>query len=115
MIRAGLLRHMGALEAFVATGTGPRGQPVGTWQTIHSNVPMQIIPLGGRLAEIKRQLVPTASHQIWLRWIEDVIAGMRVRYEGRYFAIGYVDDGDFKQHDLGLTCTEVSGETQWQT
>ena len=112
MIQAGKLRHYAAIEVFVQTGVGPRGQKTGNWQAIHSDIPMSIVPLGGSLAEIKRQLVPKATHQIWLRWIDGIKAGeTRVNYSGRFFNVGYVDEGDFKQHDLGLICTEVAEET----
>ncbi len=113
MIRAGKFRHYADIEHFVPTGTGKgdRGQPKGNWLAFLNDVPMSVEPIRGQLAEIKRQLVPEASHQIWMRWEAGIQAGMRVNYQGRLFRIGYVDEGDFLQHDLGLLCVEVAGET----
>ena len=113
MIVAGKLRHYGTVEHFVETGSGKhlRGNKRGEWRSLHSDVPFQVTPLSGRLAEIKRQLVPTASHTLRLRHLDQVKAGMRVRLEERYFNIGYISEGDFKQHELEFVCTEVAGET----
>jgi SPP1 family predicted phage head-tail adaptor len=106
MIRSGKYRHYANIEQAVVSGTGPRGQPVIVWTVFLANTPLAIVPLSGRMLEITRQLVATATHRVELRYLPGIEAGMRVNFEGRYLNIGFVDEMDFKRHDMALVCTE---------
>lgn len=106
MIQAGKLRQHADLEHFAKTSTGDRGQPVGSWVVLYYSVPMELVPLSGRQLEIARQLVATATHRANLRYHASVTAGMRLVYQGRHFAIGWVGEGDFRKHDMHFLVTE---------
>ena len=105
-VKAGKLRQYASIEQKVSSGTGDRGQPVTTWQALAANVPMEILPVAGRLLEISRQLCSTATHQITLRYRAGILAGMRVTYQGRHFNIGFSDEGDQRKRWLVLQTTE---------
>jgi hypothetical protein len=111
-IQAGELRHFCAVEAFVKTSAGDRGQPLGSWTVLYPRVPCQITPLTGRLLEITRQLVGTATHQVRIRWRPGMLPGQRLRvvvpgqYFGRVFGVGHVGDGDGRKYDQVLAVTE---------
>ncbi len=116
MISAGKMRHYATVQHFVRTGTGARGQKTGAWLTLAADIPCSFIPIhqlrGGKLDEIAMQRVPVATHFVTIRWLEGIKAGeCRLLFEGRYFNVGYVDEGDFKHHELALTCTEVAEDT----
>jgi SPP1 family predicted phage head-tail adaptor len=113
-IRAGKLRHYCSIEHFLVSGKGDRGQPTGGWGSILTGVPMDVQPLRGQQVEIAHQLVARASHWIYMRYpsgiTPGITAGMRVNYTAngvtRYFAIGHVDEGDFRHHNMRLLVTE---------
>lgn len=105
-MKAGDLRHVGNIISRVRTTDKGRGNPVLTPTNLYTDVPMAVDPLHGKQLEIARQLVGTATHRITLRWESGITAGMQVVIETRVFNIGYVDDGDYLQHDMYLTVTE---------
>lgn len=106
-MRAGELRHYADIENLTQTLTGGRGNPLPpVANKLYSDVPMHIEPLTGKQLEITRQLVATASHRVTLRYLPGITAGMRLNYIGRYFNVEWVNEGDFKQHDMMLIVTE---------
>ncbi len=51
----------------------------------------------------------TLTHRIWLRWRDDVAAGMRLRKGARIFRIGATQDPDETRRYLICHCEEKSG------
>jgi SPP1 family predicted phage head-tail adaptor len=107
-MRSGQYRHFCDIEVNRPL-QGQRG-PVDNWLTLYSSVPMSIDALAGRLIEIAKQLVPSATHKVGLRYLSGIVAGeTRINYGGRLFYVGYVDEWDFRGRYLTLTCTEQQG------
>jgi len=68
-IEAGELRHLVTIQAkAVATDANSRGHAARTWSDSISNVNAKIETPSGRKLELARQLVPTATHVITLRY-----------------------------------------------
>lgn len=108
--RAGDLNTYLRLEHEVRTATGDRGQPVKAWQTLAGAVPAAVLSLTGKQAEVSRQLVASATHQITIRYRPGVLPGMRLvgtgdQFEGREFVIGHVGEADGKAVWLVLIAT----------
>lgn len=105
-VRAGKLRHVGDIQHFVQTGVGDRGQPLGDWRLLTASVPLTVEPLSGKAGEVARQLVAQATHTIKMRYHAGVQPLMRVVVQGRYFNVGWVDEGDFRRYSLELLVIE---------
>lgn len=105
-IRSGRLRHTVTVERFVVSSTGSRGQPVGTWTALYTDVPAEVVPLSGRQLEIARQMCATASHEITIRYHANVAAQQRVSFRGRYYHVESITEGDMRLHYMVLTTTE---------
>jgi SPP1 family predicted phage head-tail adaptor len=108
-MRAGQYRQFADVEHNVKTTMGDRGQIKPDWQTLYSSVPMSIENLSGRQLELARQLIPTATHKVQLRYLSGIAPMMRVAFNGRYFNIESVDEKDFRDRYLTLLCTEQEG------
>ncbi len=106
VVKTGDLRHQVVIEQKTQTGTGSRGEPQVTWSTRITRWG-KIETLAGRKAEIARQLVPTATHMVTIRWNAAVTARDRVTFKGRIFNIGNLADVDEARVLLELTCTEA--------
>lgn len=105
---AGKLRELVTIQQKSPTGTGGRGQPVYEW-TAFANVYAEIESLTGKKAEIARQLVAEASHQITIRYLTGITTEMRVvDSTGATYQIGFVARGKDKLRYFFhiLTCTE---------
>lgn len=100
-------RLYGDIETFTQTSEGQRGQIIGDWVTTYSGVPMGITELTGRQLELAHQLVATATHKISLRWINGIVpTSMRILFNNRIFKISHVNEFDFRNRYLELTCEE---------
>lgn len=108
-IEAGSLRHYVTIEHKVEVAKGQRGDPKGIWTALYEDVPALIEALTGKQLEITRQLVPTATHRVTLRYHAGVTAQMRVAYRGKYLNVEYVAEGDYRLRYQELTCTEQRG------
>ncbi len=108
-IMAGELRHRATIEGKPAVmtpgATDTRGHPERLWTPRFTRW-AKIEPLTGRKLEIARQLVPTATHQVTMRFDADVTVRDRVIFEGRTFYIGDVTDIEERKVRMELTCTE---------
>jgi SPP1 family predicted phage head-tail adaptor len=67
-----------SVEMQVSGGTGDRGQPLYTW-TEPAKVWVKIEALTGRKLEIARQVVPTATHEIAMRFLDGLAVTDRIR------------------------------------
>lgn len=64
----GKLRHFVDIERKTVSGTGDRGQPALSWSAVYENVGAEIEQLSGRKLEIARQVIPSATHSIRMRY-----------------------------------------------
>lgn len=110
-MRIGKLRHYLTIERKHVTSTGDRGQPVYTWQTLYANVSCWVEPLQGRKLEIARQLVPTATHHVTLRF-HDIDARDRFNMGGRVFNVGNINNFEERNIYMVATCTEETPVTR---
>jgi SPP1 family predicted phage head-tail adaptor len=104
-MQAGNLKHLVTISNKVQTGTGDRGQPIYTWQTL-GTVPAEIVELSGRKLELARQLVSTATHQVTIRYLAGLETNSQVVFGSRTFNIGYVQNVKLMNFTMILTCTE---------
>jgi SPP1 family predicted phage head-tail adaptor len=70
-------------------------------------MPAQVKELAGKELELSRQYLPTASHEVIIRWHPDVTSQCRVAWGDRTLAIGYVKNPDNRKNWLHLTCEEL--------
>jgi SPP1 family predicted phage head-tail adaptor len=106
MIVASDYRHTVSITLQTQTGTGDRGQDVYSTTTI-GTVPAKIEPLAGRKQEIARQIVPTATHEVTIRYLAGVTPNCKVVFGSRTFNIGNVNNIKENNYHLVLTCVEV--------
>ena len=106
-VSAGKLRHKITVQQKTQTSTGDRGQPVYGWTTLATPY-ASLDSLGaiGKKAEIARQLVATATHEITLRYLAGLDERCRVQWNGRTFNIGYIWNHEERNIWLTLLCTE---------
>lgn len=82
------------------------GQAEGVWLPLRTTW-ADIQPLTGGLLAAAQSAVPEASVQIEIRYRDDVVAGMRVRYGARLFIIAAPPiDLQMRHETLRLICTE---------
>ena len=92
------------LEAPVETGDGQGGASVAfesraaLWALIE--------PVSQTIGEEAGGRIFTLTHRIWLRWRQDVAAGMRLRKGARLFCIGATEDPDETRRYLVCHCEE---------
>jgi SPP1 family predicted phage head-tail adaptor len=108
---AGELRQRVAIEVDTTTDN-TRGNKKRTWATmVVSGKPLSAVACkietpAGRKLELARQLVPSATHTITMRYrVLDVNAN-RLNCRGRIFYIGHQEDVEERHVKLILTCTE---------
>lgn len=104
-ILAGELRHLITITIPVKSGTGDRGQDIYSTNTFF-NVGAKIEPLSGRKLELARQLVATATHEITIRYIFDVVPEAMVTFNGRTFNVGLVRNMMETNFEMVLIATE---------
>lgn len=92
----GKLRHKAAIETFNETSKSDRGHPIGQWVSLYEFVPMQIETLNGRELEDARQIVPTATHKVTMRYHPDITTKERINFNEVIFNIEHIDNIDFR-------------------
>lgn len=103
-ICAGSLRHKISLQQYILYDDGMGGQQE-IWDE-YAEVWARISPLSGTEAVVGMQLQDSISHDILLRYRDDVKAKHRVVYEGREFNIRSVIDIEERKRFLQLRCEE---------
>lgn len=104
-LQAGQLRHLVTIQT-PPTSAGTRGQSSGSWSTVEANVPAKIENLTGREAERARQIAPTATHQVTLRYRSGVTTQQRLLFGSRELNIEHVNNLDERNRVLVLLCKE---------
>lgn len=111
---AGNLNRRARFERRIAPPTGSRGQATSDWVLV-ANVSCQIRALGGTEAEIARQRVPTATHEIRIRYPRSwypTPADRIVDDIGTTHHVGHVYDPDGMRHDLIVLVSNVVAQQQ---
>lgn len=106
MITASDLRHSITITLETKIGTGARGQDEYVTKTL-GQVMAKIEPLAGRKLEIARQLVPTASHEVTIRYLQGVTPDCQVHFGTRLFNIGNVNNKLENNFEMCLLCSEA--------
>lgn len=107
VLLSGELRHTITITVPNVTGTDGLGENVYGSPTVVGTVPAKIEPLSGRKLELARQIVPTATHEITIRYLAGVVPDQgQVTFGSRTFNIGAVRDVMETQFAMVLTCTE---------
>lgn len=103
-ICSGNLRHKVELQKYTLAPDGMGGQ-IETWTT-YATVWGQIKPISGIEGMMGMQLQAEVSHDILLRYRDDVDASHRVKYGDRLFNIRAVIDVEERKRWLDLRCEE---------
>jgi SPP1 family predicted phage head-tail adaptor len=65
-----------------------------------------IEPLAGRELEYARQMVADATHEVMMRYTDEITTAMRLEYAGRHFQIQHIADSGERREEMRLICTE---------
>lgn len=131
-LSANELRHIVTIQAKIVSATlDSRGHPVRTWEDATWDYAKIETPTGRKL-ELARQLVPTCTHVITMRYRLLDVQNNRIAFKSpepttigavetneptgpimttRYFNIGHQENVEERGVKLVLTCTEVKGVT----
>ena len=104
-MEAGALRHRVQIQGQTQLSTTTRGQAVITWIN-ETTVWASINALAGQKAELARQLVPSATHEIEIRYLTGMNVRKRVLSGTRVFNIGHLADPEERHERVMLTVTE---------
>ncbi len=103
-MRAGRLGHIVDIQE--ATETQDEYGSMGrTWETILARRAF-VKPLSGREAEVARQIVATATHEVRMRYLSMLTPAHRLQFGTRTFEIGQKLNVDERNRELVLICTE---------
>lgn len=104
-MEAGKLRHRVSILTAPALSVGTRGE-----QTASASVLLKafasIDTLSGREGELARQVYPTATHEIGMRWVKGLDTADKMTLGSRTFNIEDMDDVDQRNIELVFTVTE---------
>jgi SPP1 family predicted phage head-tail adaptor len=104
-MKSGTLRHRITIQQKTTT-RNDLGQDVATWTTLKT-VSARVESPSGRELERARQSVAEASHVITIRWFSGLDTNMRVLFRNRTLHIGAINEGDNRDSELILVCSEV--------
>jgi SPP1 family predicted phage head-tail adaptor len=107
VLLAGELRHVISIVVPTVASQGDRGQDVPGTPTTIGPLQARIEPLSGRQQEISRQLVPSATHKITIRYQAGVIPLSTVTFGARTFNVGAVRNIMETKFAMELIVTEV--------
>ncbi len=88
-----------------ATTIDDLGQETGDWETLNVRW-AGLKTLRGQELERARQLVPDATTEITIRHFADLLVTDRILFHDRIFNIGVIDDVEFDNVFMILTCSE---------
>jgi SPP1 family predicted phage head-tail adaptor len=104
-MRPGELRHYIAIEE-PTEAVSAGGDVTQTW-AVFAQVHARIETIGGGEAWAARQVYPTATTLMGIRYLEGLTNRMRVSFGGRLFDINAIDpDAAEGERWMVLTCTE---------
>jgi len=103
-IEIGDLRHRVTFQKSNETDDGYKGHTE-IWQDVVT-VWAQIDPLSGREYFYAHQIKNVVSHRVRIRYREDVMVEMRIKYGDRHFKIESMIDMKERREFLELLCQE---------
>lgn len=109
-MRAGPMRHRITLQQRSLTADS-FGQPLETWSDV-TTAWAEIRPLRSKEAELAKQVYPTATHKVFMRYVAAVGSDWRVVFKGRVFNINEVLNVNAIGRELRLICSEATGGVQ---
>ncbi len=105
-MEAGKLRHRVSILTAPALVPDSRGQQTAS-ATVLTKEWSSIVTLSGREAILARQVYPTATHRIGMRWVKGLDTADKMTLGSRTFNIEDMDNVDQRNIELVFTCTEV--------
>lgn len=107
LLNAGDLRHRVAIQERVeGQQDTDSGAIPWTWETVHSNVPAQKLPLSAREFEAAAAIQAEQSVRFVLRWMPGIIPKMRLLMDGIAYNInGVLEDQDTGRDYMTLSCS----------
>ena len=105
MTSAGDYKHNVEVLLPVPTSIGDRGQSVYGYQSI-VKCPAHIESLTGSKLLIARQIIPSVTHEIKIRYADNVSPECVITFGSRTFQIGNVNNTLGNNYDLTLLCIE---------
>lgn len=105
-MNAGRLRHRVTIQQLVQGVEDGIGGTIDVWQDI-GTVWAKVTPLNSREALIAQQLKHDATHQVDLRFRNDIDATMRLVYRGRILNNISIRNRDELNKQIRLLCREV--------
>ncbi|HVY20472.1 MAG TPA: phage head closure protein [Bauldia sp.] len=88
----GWLRHRVTVESAAGVADGAGGETV-TWDTL-ATLWAHLAPVSDGEKIVAGHLSGVVTHEVTLRWRDDIAGGMRIAYRGRTFRILAVYDPD---------------------
>ncbi len=105
-VRAGKLRHRVEIQTLSGSTTaGSRGQSSKTFVTAET-VRADIQYLIGREGLLAKQLLPTATHRVHLRFSSNIDVTARLKFGTRILNILSAERVDERQREMWLICGE---------
>jgi len=108
---AGELRHLITIQQPTYTTSTTTGEQIPGTPVDLATVKARIKPLSGRLAEIARAIVPTATDEITIRYHAAATVGKQIKFTDRngaahLFTINNVNDLESRGLTMVILCTE---------
>ena len=105
-MRAGKLRHRITLQRLVK-GRNDFGEVVESWTDL-AQLWAEVKPVSGKETFVAKQFAAETSHEVWLRYRDDVRASDRIiDHRGNHLEIKAVMDIRGRGRTLKLLCREV--------
>lgn len=106
-MRAGSLRHRVELQEPVDSARDAYGSKKPTWNTVFSNIPMEIRPISGKEAEVVRQTHPNVTHFGRVRYSPEFTSLRRLKEGDRIFEIEAVLNLGERNREMRLELKEA--------
>lgn len=105
-MRAGRLDQRITIQT-PTSNAGTRGQRIDPqWENLHITIPASIVELSGRELELSKQYVPTATHEIRIRYHTNINEACRCIWGDRILSIGHIYNPTNRRHELRMVCEE---------
>lgn len=105
-MRIGKLRHYVTIKENKVTQDATTGEMISGWQQV-AKVWAQIVPMSARDFLAANAAQSEVRGRIVIRYRDDVVAGQRVEYRGKYYrVIGVMEDDRSMQEHLTLMVAE---------
>lgn len=106
-MRAGLLRHTVTIKRPVAT-TNSYGEQTVTWVPVATDLRVGINPATAKEDVEGRQIEHEITHQVKMRYRDDIGPTMRVYYGDRILEIRSIINLRERNREMRLQCVEVN-------